>query len=140
MQKLSWFLVVALAVGCNKEDDPSMPTSILGYWTVQTPDNATRVAFKIGQNADQEYIIEAASVNHNGFDYDSKPVDAGLVVVSANQLESITILNKESSIPFFVIRFLNISVNADFTEMEIENSTFNVDGVFREFSMIVAKR
>lgn len=140
MRKLLWFLLVALAVACNKDEDPSKPTSILGYWTVQTPDNATRVTFRIGQNADQEYIIEAASVSHNGSDYHSKPVEGGLVVLSANEIESITILNNESTIPFFVIRFMNISVNADFTQMEIENSTFNVDGVFRQFSMIVANR
>lgn len=140
MRKISWFLVVALVVACNKDDDPAKPTSILGYWTVQTPDKTTRVTFSIGQDADQAYIIEAASVNHNGTDYHSKPVEAGLVVQSPNQIESITILNNDSTIPFFVIRFLNISVNTDFTEMEIENSTFNIDGEFRQFSMIKATR
>ena len=140
MRKISWFLVITLAVACNKDDDPSKPTSILGYWTVKTPDNATRVTFNIGQNTDEEYVIEAASVNHNGSDYHSKPVEAGLVVLSANEIESLTILNNEATVPFFVIRFLNISVNEDFTEMEIENSTFNVDGVFRQFPEIVANR
>lgn len=140
MRSLWWFLLVALAAACSEDDGPSRPTSILGYWTVDTPDNATRVTFRIGQDSDQQYIIEAASVNHNGSDYRSKPVEAGLVILSANEIESISILNNDPTIPFFVIRFLDISVNADFTEMEIANSTFNIDGVFREFPMIVARR
>jgi hypothetical protein len=91
-------------------------------------------------DADDENIISFASVRHNQTDYNSKPVDAGIVATAASEIESITILNNDPQPPFFVIRFLEIAVNSDFTEMDITNSTFNIDGGYREFAMIKATR
>ena len=140
MRKFSLMLFLFLGLACNKDDDPDKNTSINGYWVVRTPDSATDVTFRIGQDADEQYIIETASVRHNGSDYNSKPIDAEITVLSPQEIETITILNNSPAIPFFVVRFLDISVNGEFTEMEITNSTFNIDGVFREFSMIKATR
>jgi hypothetical protein len=38
------------------------------------------------------------------------------------------------------VRFQEITVNNSFTEMQINISSFNIDGAFREFPMIKATR
>ena len=140
MYKLFLILAFVALFGCNKDDDPKKFTSINGYWVVTTPDDATTVAFRIGQDADKEYRIEAVDVRHNGSSYNSKPVDADIIVRSATMLESLTFVTGDPTVPFFVIRFMEISVNADFTEMEIANSTFHIDNAHREFPMLSATR
>ena len=140
MRKLPLILFLILGVACNKEDDPEKFTSFNGYWFVRTPDDSTTVTFRIGVDADNENTVSFASVRHNQTDYNSKPIDAGIVATTASEIESITILNNIPQAPFFVIRFLEITVNSDFTEMDITNSTFNIDGGYREFAMIKATR
>ena len=128
------------ALACDKDDDPGKFTSINGYWIVRTPDDATNVTFRVIQDADKLHTISNVAVRHNGVDYNSKQIEGGLTVVSAREIESITMFNNSFIAPFFVIRFQEISVNADFTEMQINISNFNIDGTFREFSSIIATR
>lgn len=139
MNRLAAILLLLLAIGC-KEDDPEKFTSINGYWTVNTPDGQTRVTFRIGQDSDNIALIDKVSVVHNATDFNSKPVDAGIITVSEREIESITFTNNSFESPYFVIRLIDISVNEGFTEMQIANSSFNVNGAFREFSMINATR
>ncbi|MEX2232157.1 MAG: hypothetical protein WD824_08355 [Cyclobacteriaceae bacterium] len=134
MRKLSLIIFLILGWGCNK-DDPEKFTSIAGYWIIRTPDDATTVTFRIGQDSNGEFIVESAAVRHNGTDYNAQPIDAGIFPISPTQIESITFRTNS-----FVLRFLEISVNTDFTEMDITNSILLFDGVFREFSMIKATR
>ena len=135
MRNLSVFLFLFLAFACSKDDDPEKFTSINGYWVVRSPDNETTVTFRIGVDPDNKQVINAAFVNHNGADYNSQPINSVLVVTSATQIESITFLTDQ-----IVIRFLELSANSEFTEMDIANSSFRIDGVFREFAMIKATR
>jgi hypothetical protein len=140
MHKLAPILLVLIALACDKDDDPDKITSINGYWTLETLDAQTTVTFRVAQDADDIHIIDRISVVHNGREYNTKPIDADLIVLSPTEIESITFVNNSFEIPFFVIRFINISVNSDFLRMDIDNSTFNVDGQFREFAMISASR
>ena len=140
MQRLALILFVALAISCEKEDDPDKFTSINDYWTVDTPDGLTTITFRVTQDADEIHIVDRVSVVHNGDDFNSKPIDAEIIIISPKEIESITFVNNSFEIPFFVIRFLAISVNDDFTRMDIENSTFNINGEFREFDMLSATR
>ena len=128
------------ALACDKDDDPGKFTSINGYWIVRTPDDATNVTFRVIQDADKLHTISNVAVRHNGVDYNSKQIEGGLTVVSAREIESITMFNNSFIAPFFVIRFQEISVYADFTEMQINISNFSLDGTFREFSSIIATR
>lgn len=139
MRTLATIVLLALAVGC-KEDDPEKFTSINGYWTVATPDAQTTVSFRIGQDSDNINVIDKVTVVHNSTNFNSKPIDAGIITVSEKDIESITFRNNSFEAPYFVIRFIDISVNEDFTEMQIANSSFNVNGEFREFAMINAVR
>lgn len=139
MRKFAVILFV-IAIACDQEDDPKQFTSINGYWTLRTPDEETSVTFRISQDADQLHIIDKVSVTHNGTEFNSKPIDAGIIILSPSEIESITFVNNSFEIPFFVIRFMGISVNGDFTSMNIANSTFNINGQFREFAMINATR
>jgi hypothetical protein len=141
MRKLSLILLLSLAgSACNDDDGPEKFTSINGYWIVRTPDDATEVAFQVAQDGDARFIIQGVSVNHRGSDYNSKPIDAAINVTSATEIESITMVNTTAQIPFFVIRLQQIVVNSSFTEMQINISSFNIDGVFRQFPMIKATR
>ena len=140
MHRLALILLVVFVLACDKEDDPDKITSINGYWTVQTPDDQTTVTFRVTQDADDIHIIDRVSVVHNGTEYNTKPIDADIIVLSPTEIESITFVNNSFEIPFFVIRFINISVSSDFLRMDVDNSTFNVDGQFREFPMISASR
>lgn len=140
MRKPVHIIFFFLLLACNKDDDPEKYSSINGYWEVKTPDNATTVTFRVAQDSDQQYVIETATVNHNGVDYNSKPIDASIVTTSPTEVESITMLNNDNNVPFFIIRFLDISVNADFTEMQITNSIFHIDNNAREFPMLKATR
>lgn len=134
MRKLSLVLFVFVGWACN-EDDPEKFTSFEGYWIIRTPDDATMVTFGISQNGDGELVVSSAAVVHNGATFDGQPIDAGIFPVSPTHIESITFRTNS-----FVLRFLEISVNNDFTEMEIANSILLFDGVFREFSMLKATR
>lgn len=140
MRRLAVFVFILLSAACNKEDDPDKFTSINGYWTVTTPDGATNVTFRIAQDADNLFIIDKASVVHNATDFNSKPIDAQIVMLSTQEVESITFLNNSFEAPYFIIRLLNLTANGDFTEMEIDNSIFNINGEFREFATIKATR
>ena len=140
MQKLALILLLALAISCDKDDDPEKFTSINNYWTVDTPDGLTSVTFRVTQDADEIHIVDRVSVVHNSADFNSKPIDAEIIIISPKEIESITFVNNSFEIPFFVIRFMAISVNDDFTRMDIENSTFNINGEFREFDMLTATR
>lgn len=135
MRKLSLILLSVLVLGCSKDDEPEVFTSITGFWIVRTPDNATNITFRIGVNSNNEYIVETAGVNHNGSDYTAQPIDAGLFIISPKEIESITFRTTD-----FIIRLLNISVNNTFTELEISNSILLFDGIFREFAMMKATR
>lgn len=139
MRKLAVILSLIIAVGCN-DDDVKRYTSIDGYWVVRTPDDNTEVSFKIGRDADNQFVVQNVSVHHNGTDYNTKETDARIIVISENQVESITLITTVAEIPFYVIRFQSISVNADFTEMVIDNSSFLIDGVHSEHAMITATR
>lgn len=134
MRKMLAVLLLISVAAC-KEDDEA-PASINGYWTVETPDGATTVTFRIAQ---QEDITETI-VNHNGKSYTSKPVDAGFSAISEHELESITFVNNNYEIPFFIIRFQQVTINSDFTEMSIATASFNIDGVFRQFTDLRATR
>ncbi len=140
MGRLAAILLLVLAIGCNKEDDPEKFTSINGHWTLSTPDGLTRVSFSISQDSDNINVIDRISVVHNATDFNSKPIDAGIITISGREIESITFTNNSFEPPYFVIRLLNISVNEDYTQMQIANSSFNINGEFREFSMINATR
>lgn len=140
MRRIVVFLVLVLSVACDKEDDPDKLTSINGYWIVRTPDGQTDVTFRIGHDSDNITVIDRASVIHNGIDFNSKPVDSDIVLVSAREIESITLVNNSLDVPYFVIRLLNLSANEEFTEMQIESSIFNINGEFRQFEMITATR
>lgn len=140
MRKLPVILVLLLALACNKDDDAGRFTSINGYWVVRTPDNATDVTFRINQDSDNLYTITGVTVKHNSTNYNSKPIDARITVQSANAIESITFVNNSFVAPYFVIRFQEITVNDDFTEMQINISSYNIDGNFREFPAIQATR
>ena len=142
MRKLPVLLLLFVVLACNKDDDPEKFTSINGYWIVRTPDDATEVTFRISQDSDNQYVVEAENVfvKHDGRDYNSKEIDAGISVPNATGIESITLVVNSPSPPFFVIRFQEISVNSDFTEMQINISSFNIDGTFRAFPMIMATR
>lgn len=134
MRQLCCFLILLFACGCG-DDDPKKYSSINGYWIVRTPDNATSVTFRIGQNTDKEFVIESVLVNHNGTDYNTQPVDTQIIVTSPTEIESITF-----RADIFVIRFLTITVNSEFTELAITNSSVRIDQDFREFPMIKATR
>lgn len=134
MRQLFCFLILLFACSCG-DDDPKKYSSINGYWIVRTPDNATNVTFRIGQNTDKEFVIESVLVNHNGTDYNTQPVDTQIIVTSPTEIESITF-----RADIFVIRFLTITVNSEFTELAITNSIVRIDQDFREFPMIKATR
>ena len=134
MQKLALIGFLVLAFACNKEDDPEVFTSLSGYWIVRTPDNATTVTFKIVIDANSQYVIENTSVTHGGV-YGGQPIDSRITVTSATEVESIYFRTSD-----FVIGLLGMSVNSTFTELQISNSSWNIDGVFREFSLIAATR
>ena len=140
MRKLSCFLLLALSAACNKDDDPDKFNSINGYWIVRTPDDATEVTFRVSQDTDSDYVIDKVIVRHAGATYDTKPIDAEISVISAREIESITLVNSSTQIPFFVIRFQEVTVNDAFTEMQINISSFNIDGVFRQFSPVAGTR
>ncbi len=140
MRKVPLFLFLIVVSACNKDDDPKKYTSADGFWIVRTPDQATEVTFRIGQDADNLYIVDNVVVRHNGTDYNTKPIDGGISVLSATEIESITMVNNSTTPPFFVVRFQEISLNNDFTEMMINISSINIDGAFRQFPMIKATR
>lgn len=135
MRKLSVIFILFLGLSCNKDDDPEKYTSFNGYWIVRTPDDATAVTFSIGVDSDNKPAIVRASVEHNGSDYNSQPIDGALIVTSPTEIESLTLVTDR-----FVIRFLTLTANNDFTQMQIANSIFTIDGGFREFSMLSATR
>lgn len=134
---VSLFLLV---LACDKDDDPKKHDSIEGYWVVRTPDEATEMSFRIGQDSDGLYLVENVMVKHSGKDYNSKPIDAQMTIVSSNEIESITFVNNSFVAPYFVIRFQEIFANENFTELQINISSFNIDGNFREFSGIKGTR
>ena len=134
MRKVLIF-VFLVAVGCDKEDDPEKYTSFNGFWVVRTPDDATTVSFRIALDADNNTVIDRALVEHNGKNYDSQPIDGALIVTSPTEIESLTLVGDG-----FVVRFLTLTTNSDFTQLQIANSIFTIDGAFREFSMISATR
>ena len=140
MRKLPVIFLLLLAAACNDDDDPGKYTSINGYWIVRTPDEATNVAFKIAQDSDGLFTVGGVNVRHSGNDYNTKPIDARISVISANEIESITIVNNSFVAPYFVIRLQDIKVNDAFTEMRIHISSYNIDGSFREFSDTQATR
>ena len=111
MRKLSAVLMLLTALACDKDDDPGKFTSINGYWIVRTPDDATNVTFRVIQDADKLHTISNVAVRHNGVDYNSKQIEGGLTVVSAREIESITMFNNSFIAPFFVIRFQENSLN-----------------------------
>lgn len=135
MQKLALIGFLVLAFACNKEDDPEVFTSLSGYWIVRTPDNATTITFKIGTDANSQYVIENTGVTHNGGVYTKQPIDSRIMVTSATEIESIYFRTDD-----FVIGLLEMSVNTTFTELLISNSSWNIDGAFREFAMMTATR
>ena len=140
MHKFRTIVLLLLLAGCNKEDDANKFTSINGLWIVRTPDALTTLSFRISQDQNNIHVIDRPSVVHNGTDLNTKPIDAQIITMSAREVESLTFTNNSFEQPYLVIRLTNISVNEDFTEMQIDNSSFNVDGEFRQFSMITARR
>lgn len=140
MRKAPLILVILLGLACDKDDDPARYTSINGYWVVRTPDDATDLTFRISQDSDNLHTVGNVIVTHNGTNYDSKPIDARITVLSSNEIESITFVNNSFVAPFFVIRLQEISVTDDFTQMLVSVSSFNIDGNFREFTPITATR
>jgi hypothetical protein len=133
MQKLTCILVVLLSLGCSK-DDPKPLTSIAGNWVVTTPDSETVINFRIGKDSNNEYIVESSSVRHNG-GVNSQAIDARIITTSDTQIESITFRTDD-----FIIRLLEVSVNNDFTQLQITNSTLIIGGVFREFAGMTGTR
>lgn len=140
MYKISAIVFLLLAIGCNKDDEPEKFKSINGFWILRTPDSQTTLSFRIAQDQDNINVIDRVSVVHNGTNFDSKPIDAEIITISAREIESLTFVNNSFEVPYFVIRLTSISVNEDFTEMQIANSAFNLNGEFREFPMITASR
>ena len=135
MRRFSFVLVLISALACNKDEDPEKYTSYNGYWIVRTPDDLTEVTFRIGADADNLQIVDAVSLMHNGSVYNREVIDAELAVTSSTELEFISFRTND-----FVIRLWTISVNGDFTEMQITNSSFVIDKIFREFPMLTASR
>lgn len=140
MYKLTAIVFLLLAAACSKEDDPEKFTSFNGGWIVRTPDSQTTLSFRITKDQNDIHVIDRVSVVHNATAFNSKPIDAQIATTSDREIESLTFVNNSFEVPYFVIRLINISVNNDFTEMQIDNSSFNINGEFREFSMITAKR
>lgn len=135
MRRFSFILMLILTIACNKDEDPEKYTSFNGYWIVRTPDDLTEVSFRIGADADNLPIVDAVSLMHNGSVYNKEVIDAELAITSATELEFISFRTSD-----FVIRLWAISVNTDFTEMQITNSSFVIDKTFREFPMLTAGR
>lgn len=135
MRRKIFLLILAVAGGCAKGDDPEKFNSYNGYWTVTTPDAATIVTFRIGVDANNAPAIEAVTVRDHGTDYDSEPVDTDLIPMSATTIESITFRTTK-----FVIRLEGLTMNADFTEMYIAHSYFTFDGTIRNFLAMTATR
>jgi hypothetical protein len=132
-RKLRVILLLILTGACNNNDPPKYD-SILGDWMIQTPDNETTINFLIGLDINNQFIIETATVNHNGDDFEGHLIDGGLAI-SPTQIESIVI-----SSDVFVLRFIDIKVAGGFAEMEITTASLLINGAFREFSMIKATR
>jgi hypothetical protein len=132
-RKLLVISLLILTGACNDTDPPKYD-SILGEWIIDTPDNETTIAFTIGLDTNNQYVIEAASVNHNGDNFEGHEIEGGLAI-STVQIESIVL-----SSDVFVLRFVDISVRGGFTEMEITSASLLINGVFREFEMIKAIR
>lgn len=136
MRKLTFLvLVLLLAFACKKDDDPKAFNSVSGYWIVRTTDDITTVSFTIIPDADNDYAIESASVTYNGDVYTAQPIDTRIITVSDTEIESITFRSDD-----FIIRLLEITAINNFTELQISNSTFVIDGIIREFAMIKATR
>ena len=134
MRRLTCILIVLLSFACSKDDDPKALTSIAGNWVVATPDGETVINFRIGKDSNNEYTIESSSVRHNG-GVNSQAIDARIITASDTVIESITFRTDD-----FIIRLLEASVNSDFTELQITNSTFVVGGVIREFAGMTGTR
>lgn len=135
MQRKLFLLIVVVAFACDKGDDPEKFNSYNGYWTVTAPDAATVVTFSIDVDQDNAPVVESATVRHNGTDYNSEPIDTELIPSSATTIESITFRTTK-----FVIRFEGITIDTDFTEMNIAHSYFTIDGTIRTFLAITATR
>ena len=135
MRRFSFVLVLISALACNKDEDPEKHTSFNGYWIVRTPDGLTEVSFRLGTDADNVQIVDAVSLTHNGSVYNKGVIDAEVAVTSPTELEFISFRTND-----FVIRLWTISINGDFTEMQITNSSFVIDKIFREFPMLTASR
>lgn len=135
MRRFSFVLFLISALACNKDEDPEKYTSYNGYWIVRTPDDLTEVTFRIGADADNVQIVDAVSLMHNGSVYNREVIDAELAVTSPTELEFISFRTND-----FVIRLWTITLNDDFTEMQITNSSFVIDKIFREFPMLTASR
>lgn len=140
MRKHLWILLLIVSFCCEDEDQPQPPSSIEGYWIVRTPDDATALAFEIRGDQDNGFQITEFSVNHNGVVYGTKPVDADIMVTSATEVESMTFVTLDAQPPFFVIRFQQVTVSDDFTEMQINFATFQIDGQTRAFEKMGATR
>jgi hypothetical protein len=134
MKNSTLILLVALACGCHKDDEPKAYTSLLGNWVVRTPDNATVVSFRI-DISNNEYVILSPSVKQNGGAYTKEPIDAQVLVTTATELESISFHTSD-----FIIRFLEITVNTGFTELTIANSTLVIGTDIRAFAQMKATR
>ena len=135
MRRFSFILMLILTIACNKDEDPEKYTSYNGYWIVRTPDDLTEVTFRIAADADNVQIVDAVSLMHNGSVYNREVIDAELAVTSPTELEFISFRTND-----FVIRLWTITLNDDFTEMQITNSSFVIDKIFREFPMLTASR
>lgn len=140
MYRLRALVFLLLAVSCNKDDEPEKFSSINGFWIVRTSDAQTTLSFRISQDQHNIHVIDKVSVVHNGTAFDSKPIDANIITISEREIESLTFTNNTFEEPFVVIRLTNISVSEDFTEMQIANSSFNINGTFREYAMIPGER
>ena len=130
-----FFLVLAVAWACDKDNDPEKFNSYIGYWTVTTPDAATTVTFRIGVDSNDAPTIQTVTVRHNGSDYASEPIDTDLITSSATTIESITFRTTQ-----FVIRLEGVAFSDDFMEMEIAHSYFTIDGVIETYLGITATR
>jgi hypothetical protein len=130
-----FLLVVVVAWACEKENAPKKFNSYSGSWSVTTPDAATTVAFKIGVDSNNALVIENASVQHNGSDLASEPIDTELITASATSIGSITFQTTQ-----FTIRLEGITTNADFTQLYIAHSYFTIDGVIETFLGITGAR
>ncbi|HEU5145147.1 MAG TPA: hypothetical protein VFT90_00460 [Chryseosolibacter sp.] len=140
MYKIRAIVFLFLALACSKDDEPERFKSINGTWIVRTPDSQTTLSFRVSQDQDNINVIDRTSVVHNGTDFNSKTIYANMITINEREIESLTFTNNSFEQPFLVIRLTNASVNEDFTEMQIENSSFNINGEFREFPMITAGR